>query len=354
MSAQDARDPEDQDMIQGRTMRPFLRYLLGFGLLVAAACAAVPPSMPVGAQPLALEIRSQPLTLKLDEPGLKRTGKLLWRGGLSMTANSPNFGGWSDLQVSPDGRTLTSISDVGSWLTATIDYDADRNLVGLSQARIGSLRALDGRPLSDKIDADAEGMALLPDGAWLVSFERRHRIWRYPTLDGTPVTVDLPADFRRQPENGGVEAMTATADGTVIAISEEYSTTAGELVGWIGKPGADGRYGWQTFRYAKLPDFNPTAIRPLPDGGFVLLERAFDMARGVRIRVLQADAADFQAGKLVTPRELARLASPLAVDNLEGIAATKGARGETLLWLMSDDNFNSLQRNLLLLFELEK
>jgi hypothetical protein len=334
-------------------MRPFFRPFLSLCLLVAA-CAGAPPSTPVGAQPLTLEIRSQPLSLKLDEPGLKRIGQLVWRGGISMTANSPNFGGWSDLQVSPDGRTLTSISDVGSWLTATVDYDADRNLVGLSHGNIGSLRSLDGRPLTDKTASDAEGMALLPDGSWLVSFERRHRIWRYPTLDGTPVPIDLPADFRRQPENGGVEAMTATADGTVIAISEEYSVTPGELVGWIGKPAADGRYGWQTFRYAKIPDFNPTAIRPLPDGGFVVLERAFDMARGVRIRVLQVDATAIQASALVTPRELARLASPLAVDNLEGVAATRGPRGETLLWLISDDNFNALQRNLLLLFELEK
>jgi len=341
-------------MLEGRTMRPFLRSLLGFCLLVAAACAGVPPSAPVGAQPLPLEIRSQPLQLKLDEPGLKRIGKLIWRGGISMTANSANFGGWSDLHVSPDGRSLWTISDVGSWLSATIDYDADRNLAGLSQGRIGSLRSLDGKPLANKIDADAEGMARLPDGAWLVSFERHHRIWRYPTLDGTPVVVNLPEGFTRQPENGGIEALTALADGTVIAISESLSLTPGELVGWTGRPGPDGRYAWQTFRYPQIPDFNPTALAPLPDGGFVLLERAFDMARGVRIRVMQAEAADFQPGALAQPRELARLASPLVVDNLEGVAATRGPRGETLLWLISDDNFNALQRNLLLLFELEK
>jgi hypothetical protein len=335
-------------------MRPALRSILGFCLLVAAACAGVPPPAPVGAQPIPLEIRSQPLQLKLDEPSLKRTGKLIWRGGISMTSNSQNFGGWSDLYVSPDGRTLSTISDVGSWLTASIDYDADRNLAGLSQGRIGSLRGLDGRPLADKAHADAEGMAHLPDGSWIVSFERHHRLWHYPTLDGKPVAIDLPPDFRRQPENGGVEALTALSDGTVIAISEEYSVTPNELVGWIGKPGGNGAYTWQTFRYPSIPDFHPTAVAPLPDGGFVLLERAFDMARGVRIRVMQADAADFKPGGLVKPRELARLASPLAVDNLEGLAATRGSRGETLLWLMSDDNFNALQRNLLLLFELEK
>jgi len=332
-------------------MRPAVRSFLVICLLIAA-CTGAPPTAPVGAQPVALDIHSLAVPMKLDEPGLKRLGKLIWRGGISMTANSANFGGWSDLQVSPDGKTLTSISDVGSWLTATVEYDSEGNLIGLKDGRIGSLRGLDGRPLAQKDQADAEGMALLPDGAWLVSFERHHRIWRYPTLDGTPTAVNLPADFDRQPYNGGVEALTAMPDGRVIAISEEYQVSPGLLAGWIGQPDGKGRYVWLNFRYTKVPDFNPTAIRPLPDGGFVLLERAFDMARGVRVRIMQADATDFQPGTMARPRELVRLASPLAVDNLEGIAATRGPRGETLLWLISDDNFNALQRNLLLMFEL--
>ena len=332
-------------------MRPALRSFFLVCLLVAA-CTGGPPTTPVGAQPVALDIRSQSVPLKLDEPGLKRLGKLISRGGISMTANSANFGGWSDLQVSPDGKTLSSISDVGSWLTAAVEYDGEGNLIGLRDGRIGSLRALDGKPLVQKDQADAEGMALLPDGSWLVSFERHHRIWHYPTLDGTPTAINLPEDFGRQPWNGGVETITALPDGRLIAISEEYEPSPGLLAGWLGQPAGKDRYTWQSFRYTKIPDFNPTAIRPLPDGGFVLLERAFDMARGVRIRILQVDAAAFQPGGIVTPREIARLASPLAVDNLEGVAAIKGSRGETLLWLISDDNFNALQRNLLLLFEL--
>jgi hypothetical protein len=68
---------------------------------------------------------------------------------------------------------------------------------------------------------------------------------------------------------------------------------------------------------------------------------------------MRFDAAELKPGATVRPEELARLASPHAVDNLEGLAATRGARGETLLWLISDDNFNPLQRNILMLFELE-
>ncbi|HTO83996.1 MAG TPA: esterase-like activity of phytase family protein [Methylomirabilota bacterium] len=335
-------------------MRAAYRSLLGFCLLVAAACAAAPPPAPVGAQPKNLEIRSQPLVLKLDDPAQRRVGKLVWRGGISMTASSANFGGWSDLHVSPDGKSLSSISDEGSWLTATIDYDPDGNLVGLSNGRIGSLRGLDGKPLQSKVMSDAEGVALLPDGSWLVSFERHHRFWRYPTLDGTPTPIDGPADLGKQPNNGGVEAVTALADGRIVAISEEYEVKPGVLRGWIGQPAAGGRYTWQTFEYVKTPDFNPTAIRLLPDGSFVLLERAFDPARGVRVRVMQFSAAELRPGGTVQAQQLARLASPYAVDNLEGLSVGKGARGETLLWMISDDNFNPLQRNILLMFELEK
>ncbi len=86
----------------------------------------------------------------------------------------------------------------------------------------------------------------------------------------------------------------------------------------------------------------------------MMLDRAYDVARGVRIRVLRFEAAELRPGNTIHPRELARLVSPVAVDNLEGVAASKGSRGETLLWLISDDNFNAIQRNLLLLFELEK
>jgi len=69
---------------------------------------------------------------------------------------------------------------------------------------------------------------------------------------------------------------------------------------------------------------------------------------------VRLDAAQIEAGTTVRAVELARLASPYAVDNLEGIAATRGARGETLLWLISDDNFNPLQRTLLMMFAVEE
>lgn len=333
-------------------MHSALRSFVTLSLLIAAACTGSPPIEPVAAAPL--EIHSTPVPLKLDDPQAREIGRLIFRGGISMTANSRNFGGWSDLVVSPDNRTLTSISDTGPWFTATIQRDAKGNLIGLGPGMIGPMHDLTGRVLISKEWADAEGMASLPDGSWLVSFERHHRIWHFPTLDGTPTAINLPPGFDKQPENGGVETLTVLRDGRLVAISEEYSLRRNTLVGWIGKPVGPDRYSWDMFEYMKIPNFNPTSIRELPDGSLVVLERAFDFIRGIRIRVMQFPGAALKADAIIDAEELARLASPYAVDNLEGLAATTGEHGETLLWMIADDNFNPLQRNLLLLFELAK
>jgi hypothetical protein len=330
-------------------LRAILRSLFVVCLLAGACAGASPP--PALAQEQPLEIRSASQPFKIDDPSAKTIGRLIWRGGVMMTANLRQFGGWSDLHVSADGRTLTSISDEGAWLTATIEYDGEANLAGLGNGRIGQLRGLDGKPIESKAEADAEAMARLADGSWLVAFERRHRLWRYSALTATPMPVEGPAEMGRQPANGGLEALTALPDGRVIALSEEYSERPDTAMGWIGTPGAGGRYQWRSFGYATIPDFKPTAIATLPDGSFAVLERAFDMVRGVRCRVMRFDAGQLVPGGTVRAEELARLASPYAVDNLEGVAATRGPRGETLIWLISDDNFNPLQRNILLLFE---
>jgi len=40
------------------------------------------------------------------------------------------------------------------------------------------------------------------------------------------------------------------------------------------------------------------------------------------------------------------------IDNMEGLAVHRNAKGETILTLISDDNFSSFQRTLLLQFAL--
>ena len=49
---------------------------------------------------------------------------------------------------------------------------------------------------------------------------------------------------------------------------------------------------------------------------------------------------------------LAEFQPPLAIDNFEGLAVREDG-GETLVYLITDDNFSSVQRTLLFLFALQ-
>jgi hypothetical protein len=66
------------------------------------------------------------------------------------------------------------------------------------------------------------------------------------------------------------------------------------------------------------------------------------------------EAEQVRPGAVLKGREIAEIRLPHAVDNMEGVAARRGADGETLIYLISDDNFNALQRTLLLMFALEE
>ena len=80
-----------------------------------------------------------PSTSIASIPDAKQFGKLICRGGINLFANRSFFGGYSATGRSiPPATTLLAISDAGTWLRATLDYDG-RELKGLSNAVLGPL-----------------------------------------------------------------------------------------------------------------------------------------------------------------------------------------------------------------------
>lgn len=63
------------------------------------------------------------------------------------------------------------MSDVGGLVEAQLVLDKDGRLAGLVSVRRSRLIGEEGRALTGKVNADAEGPALLPNGGRLVSFE---------------------------------------------------------------------------------------------------------------------------------------------------------------------------------------
>ena len=190
--------------------------------------------------------------------------------------------------------------------------------------------------MSDKADADAEGLALLPNGDLLVSFERRHRIWLYPAAGGPPRPVPMPAvSF---PPNGGMEALAADPE----AGADTYLVGA-EVSGdtWTCRVRSTPCITGPTVY--KPAEFGLVAIKRLPGMHTVYLLRAFEATRGSRIS-LQI----FRSTKMVARMDLA---PPMTVDNFEGLAAVPRPDGGVRFYLLSDDNARASQRTLLLAFD---
>ncbi len=332
--------------------------VLVLALLVVAPELAGKP-LHVLERPIATRVSAVPISFDRDHPERIRFGKLEFRGGLNLFAKSRHFGGYSGIAIDPSGTTLLAVSDAGTWMRATLAYDG-RRLKDLDDVVLGPILGHDGTPLRTESERDAEGLAMISGdtraGTAYVSFEREHRILRYPfdaTRFGPPdrQAIALPKEARAMGANQGIEALAlirvGPLKGTLVAIAERLTDPNGNFKGWmIGGPSP----GAITVR--RLGGFDITGAAALPDGGIVLLERRFRYREGVQMRVRRIAAAELRPGRLITGEVLLEATDRLNIDNMEAIAVHRSHAGETILTLMSDDNFSMLQRSLIMQFAL--
>ncbi len=269
-------------------------------------------------------------------------------GGLVIDAKSLGGGGFSGVHLAPD-LTLTLISDRGHWAEARLGLDG-LTPIGLAPLRHGPLHDEAGRPLPRGFNADAEALARLPNGTWLVAFERRHRIRAYRRLDGPGVYVAAPPGLEAAPPNGGLESLALLQDGRLFAIAETFAPPERPELrhAWLGVPGR-----WVPLYWQPAPGFHPTDAAILPDGRALVLERRFSLLGGFAARLaMNAPEALRSAseGAVLRGEPILMLDdAALPAENWEGIAVTRFG-DQTLVALISDDNESVLQRSLLLLF----
>ncbi|WP_083897148.1 esterase-like activity of phytase family protein [Azospirillum sp. B506] len=345
------------------TCKTLSRRTLAWSLLLVAlsgGCAAV-----VGAGGgEADSVTASAVPLDSGRPDRGTLGPLRFLGGLDI-AGGDRVGGLSGLWVDPAGVRFVAIGDTGLVVDGRLQGGADGRLTGVSEVRARPLTVEEGIS-HQKSRTDAEDLTRLPDGGWLVSLERDHRILRYTGggqgPEGSPTPIPRPPGMDSTPENGGLEALTLLPDGRLLTIEEGKEDGRQERRAWIAKPGLAGdglprsADDWQPFTYRTAPRYRPTSVAPLPDGGALVLERRVSLLGGWSSRLVRVAArqltASAVAGAVVDGEELGRLEAPLVNDNFEGIATRPGPAGETLVYLISDNNFSSLQRTYLLLFAL--
>lgn len=321
-----------------------------------------------GSKPSTIGVRVEPIEVQarpiaaFDKLDLEKTrfGKLTWRGGLVLTSPSANFGGWSGLALTDDGKAFIAVSDAGTWMTGILAYDGAKPKA-VRSARLGPLRALSGKTLARNWDRDAEGVALVEGtplkGRVLVSFERNHRIGRFDTdekgLSAARSYIALPAAMKRMDANRGLEAITLLGGGpykgALVAIAERLQDGSGNHTGWLwvkGKP--------RTFHIRDGDGYDITDAAGLPDGSLLVLERRFRWNEGVKLRLRLIRRDELRPGALIHGETLLDAGMNQEIDNMEGLAVHAGAAGAIIVTMISDDNFNhGLQRTVLLQFALD-
>lgn len=317
-------------------------------LVWLAIAAAIAATVPARAEPI--EIDTAPVVLNLENPGQRTVGRLRYLGGLRLSSRDDRFGGLSGLTFDDESWRITAVSDHGYWFRARLVVDADGAPRALAETTLSPILDHHGKPVRPPW-SDAEAVERAADGGYLVSFERKHRIERYPArpTGARPEPVFVPEALAGAPRNGGLEALAVLGAGRLLAVSEELRDWRGDLVGWLLE---DGRA--RALGYVTRNRFKPTDFAVLPDGDVLALERRFTPISGVAARLVRIARGTIVPGARLEGSELARLIPPLTVDNMEGLAARRGADGGTLVYMLSDDNYNRLlQVTILLAFRLE-
>ena len=353
-----------------RSRRSFLGHAaagfstVAFARIAQAQITTEPPPRPAQiehavTEPVAVEVNARQIqSFEPRDRSRVRFGALQYRSGLVLTSPYRGFGGLSGIRLDAKGERFLAVSDQGGWFTGSIRYDGSK-MVGLDGVEAAPMLDAEGRPITEKrLWYDTESLAR--DGNVVyVGLERVNQIMRFDFAKGGTrargEVIPTPPAIRKLPYNKGLEAMVVVPKdmkgqplaGTLIAFSERGLDADGNLVAFlIGGPSPG------QFSVRRTDKFDISDATLLPSGELLILERKFSWFTGINIRIRSLQLKSIAPNALVDGPALFAADLGHEVDNMEGIDAHVTAEGETVLTLVSDDNFSLLQRTLLLQFTL--
>lgn len=268
------------------------------------------------------------------DPGERRLGPLTVSEAWALTSPNGRVGGLSGLALTGERRFLVT-GDRGSLIAFTLPAG-------------GAPRDVSIRPLLSRWQGiDSESVAVAGDSIWIAT-EQRHDILRMSVSGARPAARIRPHAMRRWPGNGGAEAMLRLPNGRFLLLAEGARGKSGGTAALLfdgdplACPDAVTAFDYDAGDIGRVTD---AAL--LPDGRVLLLHRKVGPLRGWRSTLAIADPVAIRAGALWRSEPLARIAHHPLSENYEGLAVS-GTGPATRIWLLSDDNFNGLQRTLLI------
>ena len=326
-----------------------MQHMLKSAVAAAVALTILAPARPA-AEPVAITAHAiERFAIGMDQTVF---GSLEFVGGLDLVARDRRFAGLSGIDVSADGRTAYMVTDHGFMVTAGLVY-SDGRLAAISGVDVTKIFPDNGY---GKAGNDAEDIAVFgePARTAVISLERQSDPLIRFRFDGVrlsePVSVKVDKAARELPKNTGLESVASFPAaspyaGALLAISEGPNRhRTGDIDAWI--------VGVGSLRIVARDNFNITSARFLPGGDLLLLERRFTAGQGIGMRLRRIAGDQNRPGATLDGAILLEAGLWQQIDNMEGLAVHRDARGRTIITMVSDDNGSILQRTLLLQFAL--
>jgi hypothetical protein len=321
-----------------------LAFLYAFTLISTAS-----------ASPFDVELFSKPIGSFRLGSDQKTFGKLEFIGGIEFTSSNAHVGALSGMVLIKERSQILAVTDTGYWFTANIKRSLSGVPLALDSGRMAPILNRSGNPYQHKWDADAESIIIDGDTA-LIAFERDNRVLRYKldleNFASLPERIKLNIDVTKLRGNKGLETiLKAPANGPLkgayIVISERsYAKKKRIKAAILSGPGKG------LFTVKRKGKFDITDGDFLPNGDLILLERRFNLANGIGMRLRRIKADKIKPGANLKGKTLLLADGGDQIDNMEGLSITTDDAGHIYLSLISDDNHSMLQRNLYLEFKL--
>ena len=284
--------------------------------------------------------------------------KLIWRGGIEMQSPTDTFGGLSGLGFTGPDHRLVMVSDRGNFVSGQLIYDDQNRPLSLVGVRIEPMQNSKGAELPRQYARDAEALAVIVrDGqpsAVRVGFENLTRVADFQLVDSVPTgparEVNIPAWLSDTRTNATLEAVCIAPPASPIAGSTLLLTEG--VIDGDGQHAAYllGQNDKGALSYISSDGTNPTDCAFLPNGDLLVLERGIALFT-FQMRLKRIPAAEVRPGAHMQGEVLLQ-SSGGDIDNMEALAVHTGPDGETRITIVSDNNFNDWERNLLLEFSL--
>lgn len=332
--------------------------LAGAALLIASAGAALLAAAGLGARADEETVTSVPLSTFMGAGIGQRVQGLIWRGGIEMQSQTDTFGGLSGLGVTgPDGR-LVMVSDRGNFVSGQLLYDEAARPMGLIGVKVEPIQNSKGTELPRAYTRDAEALAVInregKPSAVRVGFENLTRVADFTLVGGIPQgaarEVTIPKWLSDTRTNETLEAVCIAPDtspiaGSTLLLTEGIIDDDGQHSAYLLGQNDKG-----PLSYISGDGTNPTDCAFMPNGDLLVLERGVALL-AFQMRLVRIPAAEVKAGAHMKGEVLLHAAGG-DIDNMEALAVHAAPDGSTRITLVSDNNFNDWERNLLLEFSL--